>query len=225
MAWFPTSPTDGQIYILGSTPYVYASSNNSWTQTTDANLTAGNIKNGVTILGVTGSYAGSAALGNIYISPLNLPVSWYDKFGTAALLNSCSFNISNIIYVPVVASMQDDGSNVRIYLYLITFTSDSSAAVARTGIPTTFFNISFSSIYLDSRIIYFNLANNYYYTYTISSGIWSSYISWSHTSGTLENSLLTLNWRTYWPAIVYGSDPNPTQNASYGLWAPLVQVT
>ena len=56
MAGFPTSPTDGQVYIKDGVRYVYSSASNSWDIQTDPNKVAGNIKNGVAIDNITGNY-------------------------------------------------------------------------------------------------------------------------------------------------------------------------
>lgn len=53
---FPASPSNLDIHVEGSTPFQYLTAENRWKKVTDANLVAGNIKLGVAILGVTGTY-------------------------------------------------------------------------------------------------------------------------------------------------------------------------
>lgn len=53
---FPTSPTDEDVYIKDGVRYVYSSSSNSWTKSADPNKSASNIKNGVSIDGVSGTF-------------------------------------------------------------------------------------------------------------------------------------------------------------------------
>jgi len=84
---FPTSPTNGDIYIKGSTPYIYASADNSWTQTTDEYLTASNIKDGVSILGVTGNYVASMGL-RTYVALNASERLWYYKIGPYYIMSN-----------------------------------------------------------------------------------------------------------------------------------------
>lgn len=53
---FPTSPSDEQVYIKDGVRYVFSSSSNSWSKSADPNKTASNIKNGVSIDGVSGTF-------------------------------------------------------------------------------------------------------------------------------------------------------------------------
>lgn len=84
---FPTNPSDGDIYVKGSTPYVYDSVSNSWTETTDANLIAGNIKNGIAILGTTGTFPndGDAIAGDVKSGKTFYSDNATKKTGTLAL--------------------------------------------------------------------------------------------------------------------------------------------
>ena len=56
MSAFPLTPPDGDIYIKDGVRYVDASASNSWTIQADPNKTAANIKSGVSIDGVSGTF-------------------------------------------------------------------------------------------------------------------------------------------------------------------------
>ena len=105
---FPSSPSNGDVYIKDGVRYVYASASNSWTiqidpnkvagniksgvsidnvagtltHIPDANLIAENIKSGIVILGVTGTYADnlSAEL-NVLPDGSSNPYVYYHKIG------------------------------------------------------------------------------------------------------------------------------------------------
>lgn len=64
---FPTNPTDEQVYIKDGIRYVYSSSSNSWKKSADPNKTADNIKSGVSIDGVSGTFPndGDATAGDV----------------------------------------------------------------------------------------------------------------------------------------------------------------
>ena len=272
---FPSSPTDGQVYIKDGVRYVYSSASNSWdiqtdpnkvagnikdgvaidnitgnydheatnpitassmlsgkvgfvngnkvTGTGDANLVAGNIKSGVTIFGVNGNLG--TGLGDLYVTSLDMPLSFPYKNGTHTLQSTYAFVSGNYIYCPVGMYMADDFANNRLYLYIIILSTASTSFPTRTGISTAFQGVTLSSTYLDSGVLYFNLSNNYYYSYTISTGVWSSYISGSHTTGTLLNTALQLNGFQYEPAMAYGNDPNQTVYLDNGLFYPLCKIT
>lgn len=72
-------------------PYVYASTDNSWTQTSDSYLTASNIKNGVSILGVTGTYTASMGLRS-YVALNGTERLWYYQIGKYYIIG----NFNNI---------------------------------------------------------------------------------------------------------------------------------
>jgi hypothetical protein len=67
MSAFPTSPNNNDVYIKDGVRYVYASASNSWTIQADPNKTAGNIKSGVEIDNVTGTFPsdGDAIAGDV----------------------------------------------------------------------------------------------------------------------------------------------------------------
>lgn len=64
---FPLTPTEGEVYIKDGVRYVYSSSYNSWTKSSDPNKSASNIKNGVSIDGVSGTFPndGTAEEGDV----------------------------------------------------------------------------------------------------------------------------------------------------------------
>jgi hypothetical protein len=196
---FPSSPTDGQIYVKGSTPYVYSSASNSWTQTTDANLIAGNIKNGVSILGVTGTL--SQGLGDIYITSLDASLyAGITSQGYSSIATPSSVNISNYIYSPIVFYAGGGGNLMFLY-----FTTDSSALPIRVNQTYPISNIigySITSVYLDSGILYFNDNLSKYQSFNTSSKTFSTNNSGSHTTGTLLSSPLVLNGFQYDSNIV-----------------------
>ena len=249
---FPTSPTNGQVYIKDGIRYVYASASNSWTIQADPNKSAGNIKSGVEIDTITGTFPsdGTAGVGDvlsgktfytdnatkktgtlslididkIYVTSKDAPLRWSYKDGTNTLQTTYAFVSGNYIYCPVVIYLQEDFSNTRLHFYLLILSTDSSDFPVRTGIPSDFIGVGFTSIYLDGGVIYFNLNNNYYYTYTISTDTWSSYISGQYTSGTHINSTLTLNGLKYEPSYLAGANPSGS-GPSEGLWMPLCKIT
>jgi len=61
---FPTSPTNGDIYVKDGVSYQYTAASNTWDIITDPDKIASNIKSGVEIDGITGTYTGSASLGS-----------------------------------------------------------------------------------------------------------------------------------------------------------------
>ena len=182
---FPTSPTDGDIYVKGSTPYVYASANNSWTKTTDANLVAGNIKSGVDILGVTGSHY--SQLSNIYISALEqFKVITYTE-GTSEMAYQYSVIIGDYIYVPFFINSNGlDPARIRAGMMKISI--DGTALPLLTWydyFTETSGNQGISSQYSDSGIIYFNSsASSKYHYYDTSDDTWTVKQAGSYTSGT-----------------------------------------
>lgn len=249
---FPLTPTNGEVYIKDGVRYVYASASNSWTKQSDPNKIAGNIKSGVEIDTITGTFPsdGTATasdvvsgktfysddatkrtgvlslidIDKIYATSKDAPLRWNYKDGPSTLQTTYAFVSGNYIYCPVVINLQEDFSNSRIHLYIIILSTNSAAFPTRTGRMTAFVNIGFTSIYLDSGVVYFNLNNNNYYTYTISTDTWSDHISGQYTSGTHINSTLTHSGLKYEPDYLTAVNPSGS-GPSEGLWMPLCKIT
>lgn len=64
---FPASPSDNDVYVKDGVRYIYSLSSNSWTKQADPDKSAGNIKNGTEIDGVTGTFPddGTSAVGDV----------------------------------------------------------------------------------------------------------------------------------------------------------------
>jgi len=72
---FPTSPTNGDIYVKDSVSYQYTAASNTWDIITDPDKIASNIKDGIEIDGVTGTYKGATITGE-----LNFPLDGGEVF-------------------------------------------------------------------------------------------------------------------------------------------------
>jgi len=202
---FPSSPTHGQVYVKdGTSNYVYSSASNSWTLTADSNLTAGNIKSGVTILGVAGTL--NPELSDIYIASGNPAISFGSTSGGSggAMGSTYSINSGNIIYSFGSVYM----AGFKMFVEYFTLDSSSFPVRAYQSLPYSISpNYSLLSQYLDSGIVYFNgwysSSGVYHYdTYNLSTHAWTTNNSGSHTSGTLINSALQLNGFQYDPTMV-----------------------
>jgi len=180
----------------------------------DPNLIAGNIKNGVSILGVTGTL--SPGLGDIYIATndfnLNMGVS---SGGFGAGSNLYSVNVGNNIYSFTY------GYTGGYKLLVLYFTLNSSAFPVRAyaSLPYTISpSYSITSQYLDSGKIYFNgsysgSSPHYNYFDTATNSFTTNQIG-SYTSGTLINSALQVNGFQY--------DSNGLWQSNSGtLWADI----
>lgn len=245
---YPTNPNNGDIYIKGSTPYIYASANKSWTQTTDANLVAGNIKNSVSILGVTGTFPndGNAGVGDVLsgktfyttnatkhtgtytptsfgdylISAGELPILYGNTGTSFNQTTSYCLNSGNYIYCPVAIR-----ANGALDICMMVIATDNSAlplVVNAPGVLTD--NGSIVSVYINSGVIYFNLTDvyngQYHCYYTISNNTWTtSLVGGYYTTGTLINSILQLNGFKYEAAVVR------FDGGTDSFFFPLCQVT
>ena len=62
---FPTSPTNGDTYVKDGVSYQYTAASNTWDIITDPDKIASNIKSGVEIDGITGTYTASPSVSGI----------------------------------------------------------------------------------------------------------------------------------------------------------------
>ncbi len=195
---FPSSPTNGQIYIKGSTPYIYSSVNNSWTETTDANLVAGNIKSGVDILGVSGTF--NSQLGNIFISAAEQYRAIDYTQGTEVLDTEYCFTVGNYIYTPVFYSNNGyDPQTCVVGMMKISLDSSVLTSLSWSASYTgTAGTNAISSQYLNSGICYFNSsASGKYHYYDTSNDTWTTKQTGSYTTGTQITAPLELNGFKY----------------------------
>ena len=199
---FPTSPTDGDIYVKGSTPYIYSSTNNSWTETTDANLLSENIKSGVSILGVSGELS---SLSNIYISPLEhfRNIGYYTN-GYYVIGTYYCFNVGNFIYTPIFYSNNGfDPATINVGMMKISLDSSEAVSVSwGNQYSVSIFARSITSQYLDGGKCYFNHseANKYVY-FDTSDNSWTYNQNGQYTSGLKIDGHLELNGLKYEPVI------------------------
>lgn len=127
---FPTSPTDEDVYVKDGVRYVYSSSSNSWTKSADPNKSAANIKNGVSIDGISGTFPndGTAAEGDVISGKTFYSSNASKKTGT---------------YSPTITWGDEEAvSDGEDFVVRYRMSSDGKMILPTRILTSTFYNIS-----------------------------------------------------------------------------------
>lgn len=131
---FPTSPTDEDVYVKDGVRYVYSSSSNSWTKSADPNKSAANIKNGVSIDGISGTFPndGTATESDVISGKTFYSSNATKKTGTYS---------TNITWGDEESVSDGDDFEIRYKV-----SSDGKMILPLRIYTSTFFNISEQSV-------------------------------------------------------------------------------
>jgi len=188
---FPTSPSNGDIYVKDGVSYQYTLAENKWAIIIDPDKIASNIKNGVEIDGVTGTYEGSGYQ-NITL------IDRYSRFGDPfQVTDGFAYEVNSTTVLTFIITRQNSGfPSSRRVVHRSLFNITNGTFNSSQEFQDTNDNAALYQTLLDGNSFYFNFdvpgGDEQYVQYNISTDTFSR-VSGSHYSGGSSYSATSVN--------------------------------